>query len=212
MSKKTAIITFCLLLVSIGNLFSAHPFLTDDYGTVTKGVVEIELGNDFQPGQKTGSSYLNLKHGLTDRMEIDLTFSYEYPQTSPLNVFFKIHILKGSTVNLSAGISHDLGKDAYDYILILSQQYGNLAVNFNIGGIDNFNAFILGISPVFSLNDRLSAGLDVSSQIKDDIQSLSIGAGITYTLEENLTVSAGGFVDIKNNSELNLSFGLTMDL
>lgn len=205
-------ILFCVFFLSGAVLQAGRPFLTDDHGTVEKGGVELELGNELLPGRSSFSSSLTLKHGLTPRMEIDLGMGYDWHGTSPLNLLFKLHLLKAGTFHITASLAHDLDGAGNRYTLILARSSGRLALNVNVAGIDNFARYAFGISPVLALNDTFRIGLDLHGEGTSVPEMLLLGFGAAWNLTGSLSVDAGLFLDMRDGGSPLVTFGMVLGL
>lgn len=210
MCKKIVVLTSLLFFTF--TLWGARPYTTDDYGTVDRGTVEVEIGNNITPGAKEYSTYLNIKHGITDRMEIDLTFDYDYPGISPLNLFYKLKIIDRTIWHFTVSISHNIGDETFDLNSIFSYESDKFLVNLNLGNIDRFNSLTFGLSPIFDVNEKFSIGIDINSAVvSKEFESANIMFGIVLSPISGFAVDAGVAKDIMNDSSINFTFGMTID-
>lgn len=88
-----------LLMFSSTLTFAARPYHTDDPGTTELGKFELELSNDYWSNASTPG--LVFKHGLTDRMELDIPIGYtllpsDERAVSPLQLYAKFAIINRS--------------------------------------------------------------------------------------------------------------------
>jgi len=145
-------------------------------------------------------------------MEIDLIFNYDYPGVSPLNLFYKMKVIERNRLHFSVSITHNIGNETFDLNSILSYEVDKFAVNLNFGSIDRFNSICLGLSPIYNLSEKITVGADMNSIITSKtLDSANIMFGVTFLPFEKVAVDAGIVKDVKNNSSIGLTGGITAD-
>lgn len=190
-------------------LIQARPFVTDDYGTVEKNVVELELGTYYHEN-RDANTYLAIKHGFTDRAEVDLSFSYDYPGVSPLGLSFKVNVLDYKKVHYSINFDTEASSREFNMNNIFALDLNSLVINTNVSTFDNFSVIEAGISPVKSVTDHL----DIGCEIRYDFNKKFLaGLGMVIHPSDNISLDAGASY-IKNavQSEKVLTIGIVVDL
>jgi hypothetical protein len=125
---------FCVIAqIAVAPVNAARPFATDDAGTVTQGLFEVETGCDFWKESVTAG--IGLKHGVTDRMDIGIGYGYKTLPDSERG-------FEGAEIGLKFGLIPDLlalsangslGDKCYGVNGILSKGLGSLSLDFNLG-------------------------------------------------------------------------------
>ncbi len=186
--KRTVIYLMLSISLAAVPLFAARPLDTDDAGTVEKGKFEAELSFDYcqyRPDGTCQSPGLAIKHGLTDHMDFGLGFSYSTDKDadgnaigwgiSPLEIGFKMALLKEHQtlpdISLSAG--YEEGETEYGLNLILSREYGNLGLHYNLGYNSPGEAMVKGsigtsIAAEYTFAGKYRVCAELNGEVLDD--------------------------------------------
>ena len=179
-------------------LYAARPLSTDDAGTVEKGKFETEMSFDHcrhRPDGVCHSPGLAVKHGLTDRFDLGLGFSHSTGKDadgntvgwgmSPLVIGFKMALLKEQqtlpNVSLSAG--HEAGETEYGLNLILSREYGNLGLHYNLGYNSPGEALVKGsigtsLAAEYTFMEKYRLCGELNGEILDDRSEVIGNSGL----------------------------------
>ena len=181
-----------LIGVCAAVLFAARPFNTDDAGTVASSGFELELGSDvWQDDAVLGLSF---KHGLTDRMDVGVSFGYTMLPDS-------MDGFENAELSLKFAILPDLFSASFatilgdlDYVVngILTHAFGPVEFDINLGfattglgGIDG--DFIYDLAAIYTMH-QFGFGAEVSGN-QDDIQSWL--AGVRYAVFSGFAMDGG---------------------
>ena len=191
-----------------GIVIQARPFATDDYGTVEKGVVELELGTDYFL-DRNASTYLAVKHGLTNRAELDLAFSYDYPGISPLGISFKINVLEYKKIHYTMNFDIEPGSPAFDMNNIVTLSLKDLEVNANISTYNGFSTVETGISPIYTITDYVDIGCEGRYSFDN---TYIVGAGLIVHPLENINLDVGiSYTGDSAQTRISVTSGLVVD-
>lgn len=137
MKKLSVIISMIMVLGAAGSAFAAYPLSTDDAGTVSPGAYELEAAYDNykEAGatvQETGASF---KHGLTEKMDIGLSFPYKLDPVVTEQAGAAELSLKFSLVEdvLAFSVASEMGSSGYALNTIYSLGSGELGLHLNAG-------------------------------------------------------------------------------
>jgi hypothetical protein len=188
----------CLMLCFSG-LYAARPFATDDAGTVTQGMHELEVGIDFW--SEEASLGLSFKHGLTDRMDIGVGIGRtlapeEAAEFEKAELGMKFSIIP-DFIAFSANGS--FGHEEYFLNGIITRNVGPVEIDANLGYETDFTGdeegtVIYSAAAIFSGNSY-AFGAEISGD-KDGFGYWLIGG--RYFFIEGFAVDAGvagGFED-----------------
>ena len=125
-------IAFWLLLCS-GAGFAFRPFITDDAGTVVPSTFELETSADYWHDKAAFG--LCLKHGVTQRMDIGVSFGKcMLPEDAsgydPAELSIKFNFIPD---RLSASFGGSFGDPCYSALLIYSQPIALFSLHANLG-------------------------------------------------------------------------------
>lgn len=133
MNSQKLIVLLIGLTISTGTVFAFRPFITDDAGTVTPTTFELESSADYW---KDAASFgLSLKHGVTERMDLGVSFGRcVLPEHEsgydPAELSVKFNFLPD---RFSASFSGSFGDPCYGALLIYSQPIGWFSMHANLG-------------------------------------------------------------------------------
>ena len=195
MKKLTLLV---ILSITSGSLWAARPLSTDDAGTVEREKYETEISFAFSQYRPEGACHspgIALKHGLTDHMDLGLGFSYFTDKDadgnsvawgmSPLEVGFKLALLKEMPtlpdISLSAGF--EKGNNCYGLNLILSREYGNLGLHYNLGYNASGEAMVKGsiatsLAAEYTFMEKFRICGEMNSEILDDRSEVLENSGL----------------------------------
>ncbi len=128
-------VSCCFFVCICSFLFSAHPLTTDDAKTVDQSGYELELSYDYSKvtDSQEQSFGLSFKHGLTEKMDIGVSFPYLF---EPKESFGQASIgLKFSVVKdlLTFSITNPLGSSEYFLNSIFSYEISPVILHLNLG-------------------------------------------------------------------------------
>jgi hypothetical protein len=118
--------------------FAAHPLTTDDIGTVEEGKYELEIGYDNCKNQgepRNHSCGLSLKHGISQKMDIGISFPYHIEpkpaeRLGRVSLSFKFLLIEEF---FAFTLSNELGSEEYFLNGILTREISSSVVHFNLG-------------------------------------------------------------------------------
>jgi len=129
---------FCIIVFWSSSLFAAHPLTTDDIGTVDFGKYELEMGYDNFKGEtesRNQSFGLSLKRGLTEKMDIGISFPYQIepkPEEPFGNITLVIKFLLLKDI-FALTVNNELGSSEYFINGIFTREISPITVHANIG-------------------------------------------------------------------------------
>jgi len=138
-------------------LLVAHPLSTDDIGIVNKTNYELEVGYDnCKSGDelRNHSCGISLKHGITEKMDIGISFPYQIKpkpveQFGTTTVGFKFLLIRDI---FAFSVNNELGSKEYFINGIFSREISPLTFHFNFGyeasGDENIEGKIIYSSAV----------------------------------------------------------------
>lgn len=170
----------CVLIVS-RVAWPAHPFGTDDAGTVLKGSTEIEVGG--RGWQGWFSAGYPVAHGISDRMDLCISSGYcALPENErgvdPLTFGLKLGIIPDRfAITASTGF----GESGYTMVFVYSQPFGAFVWNGNLGyetenGLPAVN-FLYAASIIYSVG-TIDCGIEAAGK-NNTIDRWQTGIGIT---------------------------------
>ncbi|MEK6527433.1 MAG: hypothetical protein AABZ32_10735 [Bacteroidota bacterium] len=136
---KIFTIVFCILFFTVAVVFAAHPLTTDDIGTVEVGKYELEVGYDNnckgESELRNHSCGISLKHGITEKMDIGISFPYQIKPkpAEPLGTAilgFKFLLIKNI---FALTVNNELGSPEYFLNGIFSREIQPVTIHANIG-------------------------------------------------------------------------------
>jgi hypothetical protein len=175
-------------------VFAARPFVTDDAGTVESGKFELEAACDYQdPDISTG---INLKHGITDRMDFNIGLGClpSAIRRHDEQVFFPADIaVKYAFVPnlLAMSFGTCLGEETYNINAVITKFFGSIECDANLGyqiqsSMKNAD-MTYGIATVYEFT-RLGVGAEIYGS-NDDLTWWQVGA--RFAVSEGLKFDAG---------------------
>lgn len=143
-----AVLCACIMF-SWQELFAAHPLTTDDAGIVEINKHELEIGYDDckkEDELRNCSAGLSLKHGVTGRFDIGVSFPYQVQpeaqeQLGTATVGLKFLLVKDL---LALTVNNELGAGAYFLNGIVSHGISLVALHLNIGYLATGDAGVKG--------------------------------------------------------------------
>jgi hypothetical protein len=197
-----------LLFMTAGRIHAARPFATDDAGTVARGTFELEAAEDYW--HNAAAAGLCFKHGLTDRMDLGVTFGHCHLPDHECGASEAELGLKYALVPdlFSATFSGVFGDPAYGVNFIVSKPFGLFTLHGNLGGAltgASENAFLTyGIAGVFDIS-RFSAGVETggSHEALDFWQ-----VGVIFSITEWMALDAGLRGDFERDPAFMATTGL----
>lgn len=177
---------------------AARPLATDDAGTVEPGKFETELSFDHCQNRPDGtcqSPGIQLKHGLTDRMDIGLAFGHDTDKDadgntvgwgmSPLAVGVKAALMKERKAlpDLSVAAGFETGSSAWWLNGIASQEIAGLGLHFNLGYQSAGEplvrgSYTLGLAAEYTVLKKLRLCAELNSELLDDGQQVMGNSGL----------------------------------
>ncbi|MFH1824388.1 MAG: hypothetical protein ABH873_04085 [Candidatus Firestonebacteria bacterium] len=138
MLRKLIVLIFVYMIFISPVSFAAHPLTTDDIGTVEIGKYELEIGYDNCKSEDTDRNHscgLSLKHGLTEKMDIGISFPIQVEpkyaeQLGKASLGLKFLLIKDI---LAFSISNELGSKEYFINSIVSTEISPVTLHFNFG-------------------------------------------------------------------------------
>lgn len=188
-------IIFCILFFVVTAVFAAHPLTTDDIGTVDKDEYEIEVGYDNCKEEdilRNHSCGLSLKHGITEKMDIGISFPYQI-EPKPEEPFgtttlgFKFLLLKDI---FALTVNNELGSREYFINGIFTREIKSVTVHANIGYMASGDETISGETIYSSAAEYPLAKINVVGEIigeKTGIQNWL--AGLRYKIGDVSAIS-----------------------
>lgn len=137
LNNKIITLLVCLFVTNFYYLFSAIPLTTDDVNIIDINMYELETTYEILNKGNDIRRYLSLtlKSGLTQKLDLSISTLYQtYPHIQErfdcVCLGLKFVILKNI---LSVSVNNELGKSSCLLNLILSRNFSNLNLHFNIG-------------------------------------------------------------------------------
>ncbi|MBU1355665.1 MAG: hypothetical protein KJ620_03790 [Candidatus Edwardsbacteria bacterium] len=196
--KRTAIYLALSIVLTAAPLFAARPLDTDDAGTVEKGKFETELSFGYCIYRPDGTGQIPgiaIKHGLTDRFDLGLGFSHSTDKDadgnsvawgmSPLEVSFKLGLFRERPTlpDISVSAGFEKGNNGYGLNLILSREYGNLGLHYNLGYNASGEAMVKGsiatsLAAEYIFMEKYRVCGELNSEILDDRSEVLENSGL----------------------------------
>ena len=112
---------------------AAHPFATDDAGTLSATAFEAELCSDYW--KNSAAFGFSLNHGLTERMDMGIgicrtQIPYYERELSGLELGLKFSLIPDFLALTASG---ELGGKSYSVNSIVSKAWGSVAMDANLG-------------------------------------------------------------------------------
>ena len=181
---QRTIITFCCVFFTGAILFAAHPLATDDIGVVDICKYELELGYDNCGGEDTLKNHscgVSLKHGLTEKMDIGVSFPYQVKPklAEPLGTTtlgFKFALIKDI---FSFTINNELGLREYSINCIVTREINPITVHLNVGYVASGDENVSGEIGYSSAVEYSLAKIDLVGEViaeKIGLQNYLLGA------------------------------------
>ncbi|HCJ66613.1 MAG TPA: hypothetical protein DHV62_04625 [Elusimicrobia bacterium] len=193
-------------------LLAAHPLTTDDLGTVDIGKYELEVGYDNCNGEdvlRNHSCGLSLKHGVTEKMDIGVSFPYQIKpkpaeRFGTATVGFKFLLIRDI---FAFSVNNELGSKEYFINGIFSRKISPLVFHFNFGYEASGDEDVKGKIIYSSAVEYQLAKIDLVGEVigeKIGLQSWLLGVRYKLVNIYSLNFAYGsGF----RNSEEKISFG-----
>jgi hypothetical protein len=183
-----AILFLVAVAVAICPVWAARPLATDDAGTVEKGKYETELSFDHCQNRPDGtcqSPGIQLKHGLTDRMDIGFAVGHDTDKDadgntvawgmSPLAVGIKAALLKEHKTlpDLSISVGFESGASEWSVNGIASKDIACVVVHFNLG-YESAGAplvrgeYTMGLAAEYTVLKKVRVCAELNSELLDD--------------------------------------------
>lgn len=179
-------------------LWAARPLATDDAGTVEKGKFETELSFDYCQNRPDGTCQapgLQLKHGLTDRMDIGLAFGHETEKdadgntvlwgATPLWLGLKAALLKEHPLlpDLSLSAGFETGASGWSVNGIASKEIAGIGLHFNLGYQSAGEQLVrgeytLGLAAEYTVLEKVRVCAELNSELLDDGREVLGNSGL----------------------------------
>lgn len=200
-----------LLFLPAAGAFASHPLTTDDAGVLGSGNYEVEVGynNAFSENDiRNITSGVSLKHGVTDKLDIGLSFPYQIDPVSNERFGEAALSLKFSLIKdlLALSYTNECGESSYALNAICSYEIKPFITHYNIGYLQSGDETINGITNYSVAIDYPLEKFDVVGELlgKDDGGSQSGFVnwlvGLRYKLNERNIISGGFGKSFKNTS------------
>ncbi len=202
---------FILLFFIPVFVFAARPLITDDAGIVEKGLFEFEFGFDLtRSGEWSRETYLQLKHGLTDRFDIGVSLPYDFESFGKPELIFKCGILKDNEKipDISLGLKNVLSRE-FGINLILSKDFGYVIGHLNIAYIFDVKNFSGSFAIELPLKEKLNFCSDIFISKVSDESVFEGLIGLRLSLFEKLSTDIG--FSMNNDREIKITSGLTFN-
>jgi predicted porin len=202
--KRMLSILTILILVSAGTSFAAHPLVSDDAGTLGKGIVQVELNGDISYDKETANGSTTKSNGA------------QIATTVGVGVADKIDLTLGFTRPWSAGdvdgISFSNAGSA-DFSMsmkwqVFEREGFSIAVKPQLGYSNVVNSSASDYSMIYAL------GVVLTKEIEPFALHLNLGYAYTdYNLAEvrDTTRSSVGSFSLGATYELNKKLKLVAD-
>jgi len=213
--SKMLILIFIVALLSFAGVsaFASHPLTTDDAGVLGTGNYELEVGynNAFSDSDiRNITSGISLKQGITDKLDLGLSFPYQIDPVSNERFGEAALSLKFSLIKdlLAISYTNECGESSYALNAICSYEFKPFITHCNLGYLQSGDETINGITNYSAAIEYPLEKFDVVGEVlgNDDGTSQSGFAnwlvGLRYKLNEKNIVSAGfgkSFKDASNN-------------
>jgi len=213
---RRMMVVFCILFFPVTVVFAAHPLTTDDIGTVDIGKYELELGYDNckeETELRNHSCGLSLKHGITEKMDIGVSFPYQIKPKSaePLGTAtlgFKFLLLKDV---FALTVNNELGSSEYFINGIFTREINPITVHANVGYLASGDENTAGEISYSSAFEYPLPKIDlVGEVVGEKIGWQNYLLGVRYKIAEAIFVDfayGNGF----RNTEDKISFGFHME-
>lgn len=187
--------------------FAAHPLLTDDAKTVEQSSYELEVSYEKYKVANNPDSHLwglSFKHGLTDKMDIAISFPFVIkpkPQEhfGPASIGLKFSIVKDV---LSFSLSNELGSSEYFLNGIFSYEISPVMLHINLGYTSTGNQDIKGSIAYGFAFEYPFKRFDIVGEIlgeKDGFKDYLFG--LRYNIVEGVAASLGYGNNINKKEE-----------
>ncbi|MDO5575460.1 MAG: hypothetical protein Q4F84_00150 [Fibrobacter sp.] len=187
-----------LLITSVPVSLFARPFATDDAGVTSINAFELELGSNYW--EDVASFGATLKHGLTNHMNLSVSFGYdavpkETAMAQPLGVsvkynFIPEHFSMSFTSAFSSSASYLLNA-------IYTQKIKFVTIHANAGleateAVKNVDAKY-GLATVFNIG-IVAAGIEICG-VNKDVNWWQVGTQVAIKEWIALDIGVGGDFD-----------------
>ena len=213
--SKMLILVFIVMLLSFVSIvvFASHPLTTDDAGVLGTGNYELEVGynNAFSDTDiRNITSGVSLKHGITDKLDLGLSFPYQVDPVSNERFGEAALSLKFSLIKdlLAISYTNECGESSYALNGIFTYEIKPFTTHYNLGYLQSGDKTVNGITSYSAAIEYPLEKIDFVAEVlgKDDGSSQSGFVdwliGVRYKLNEKNIVSAGlgkSFKDVSNN-------------
>lgn len=185
-----------------------RPFTTDEYGTVDQGTVEIEMGFDLLKGERSG--YLQLKHGITPRMDIGAAFSL-FPEIGDFSLCWKVRLFEGEGLGMAVVYGWAPGDEGFDIIVVSGAELSKLTLSLNLGGASSFESILIGALAYASPLERLSLGAEIWAERSEDENNIELLTGAALQITDKIVLDLGIGISPSDGS-YRITMGCTSDL
>jgi hypothetical protein len=191
------IVAVHVLLISARCVFSAYPLATDDAGTVKVGGYEFEAGYDNCRDENdliNRNCGVSLKHGVTEKMDIGISFPYQVDPAKNENMGEASFSLKFTLIKdmVAVTFTNEVGEKDYFINAIYSKEFSFIKFNVNAGYSSTGDETAKGAGSYGA-----SAEFPVKKfEIIGEVQGQECGkgnglAGIRYRITDAFFVAAG---------------------
>ena len=210
MLKNIFVFLIAILLNSF--LFAAHPLTTDDAGIVNLGGYEMEIGYEngkLEDGLRNHSGGFSLKHGITEKMDIGVSFPYQFmPKNSEpfgnASLGLKFLLIKDL---FAFSVANDLGASQYFVNGIVTKEILPVTAHLNFGYQSSGDENIAGETIYSAAIEYPFSGMDVVGEIVGERAGVENWlAGVRYKLGEKTTFNVA-YADKFKEREDKIIFG-----
>ena len=197
-----------LLMFSSNLTFAARPYHTDDPGTTELGKFELEVAADYW--QNSVSPGLVFKHGITDKMELDIPIGYTFLPSderavTPFLLYAKFALIPDL---FAVTFTSAFADNAYAVNGIIGKAFGNFNTNLNLGGsmVGNTNDADLtyGVSETYTIG-KIETGAEIGGT-QEGFDWWQLGA--KFFFKEWCSIDAGIGGDFEKKMNMNVTTGL----
>lgn len=197
-----------LLLIFSTLAFAARPYITDDPGINEPGKFEFMAACDFWDKKAVPS--LQLRHGITDRMDFGVNVGYILLPNKEKNANSADINLKYVIIpNLfTATFTGSFGDPGYTFNAVLGKSFGSLSINANIGYSAQTNAKDVDVPfylAVIFEQDNFALGPEIGGD-QEGLNWWQIGGRMYFTDWLHWDIGVGG--DFKTLSGYNATSGI----
>jgi len=186
------------LLLSAAAAFAARPLATDDAGTVEPGKFETEAAFEHcqhRPDGTCQSPGIQLKHGLTDKMDIGVAVGHGTDKDAdgntvgwgmtPLAVGLKAALLREHKTlpDLSVSAGFETGASGWSVNGIASKEISGIGLHVNAGYNGAGEAMVrgsygFGLAVEYTILDKIRFCAELNSELSDDGKEVIGNSGL----------------------------------